>query len=66
MSLVAVRNTLGGTAWRIDFAAQSSAQRLVLHCAGRPVGLAMPLAGRWVGWATGDLDAGCLQALQLR
>lgn len=66
VSLVAVRNTLGGTAWRIDFAAQSRAPRLVLHCAGRPVGLAMPVAGRWVGWATGDLDAGCLQALQLR
>lgn len=66
VSLVAVRNTLGGSAWRIDFSAQSNAPRLVLQCSGRPVGLAMPLAGRWVGWATGHLDAGCLEALQLR
>lgn len=66
VSLVAVRNALGGSAWRIDFSAQSNAPRLVLQCSGRPVGLAMPLAGRWVGWATGHLDAGCLEALQLR
>ncbi|WP_421681089.1 hypothetical protein [Stenotrophomonas bentonitica] len=66
VSVVAVRNLLGGPAWRVEFAARSPAPRLVLQCAGRPVGLAMPLAGRWVGWATGPLDAGCLEALQLR
>lgn len=65
-SVVAVRNTLGGSAWRIEFTAQSGAQRLVLQCDDRPVGLAMPVAGRWVGWATGELDASCLEALQLR
>ena len=66
VSLEAVRNILGHPAWRIDFRAQSRAPRLVLQCGGRPVGLAMPLAGGWVGWATGDLDASCLEALQLR
>ena len=66
VSAVPVSNLLGGPAWRVEFSAPSRAPRLVLQCEGRPVGLAMPLAGRWVGWATGELDAGCLQALQLR
>lgn len=63
--IVPVRNLLEGAAWRIDFSSDATSGRLLLQCSGRPVGLAVQSAGKWVGWGTGSVDAECVGALRV-